>query len=74
MDLETASGADIPIEERGGDEVVTLAGHRIVPAGVPARYPAFDVTPASLVSAIVTERGLVRQPLDGGLAALVGHG
>jgi methylthioribose-1-phosphate isomerase len=41
---------------------------------VPARYPAFDVTPGALVSAIVTERGVVRRPFDAGLAALAGHG
>ena len=41
---------------------VTLAGQRIAPVGVPARYPAFDVTPAALVTAIVTERGVVRRP------------
>ncbi len=67
VDLETRTGADIPIEERGDEEVVTLAGQRIAPAGVPARYPAFDVTPAALVSAIVTERGVVRRPLEDGL-------
>jgi methylthioribose-1-phosphate isomerase len=70
VDLHTASGADIPIEERASDEVVTLAGQRIAPAGVPARYPAFDVTPGELVSAIVTERGVVRRPFAAGLAAL----
>jgi len=74
VDLETPTGASIPIEERGGDEVVTLAGRRIVPAGVPARYPAFDVTPAALVSAIVTERGVVRRPHAEGLAALAARG
>jgi methylthioribose-1-phosphate isomerase len=72
VDLETPDGAAIPIEERGGDEVLTLAGQRIAPAGVPARYPAFDVTPAALVSAIVTERGVVRRPFDAGLRALGG--
>jgi methylthioribose-1-phosphate isomerase len=70
VDLATPTGADIPIEERGDDEVVRIAGQRIAPAGVPARYPAFDVTPAALVSAIVTERGVVRPPLDAGLRAL----
>jgi methylthioribose-1-phosphate isomerase len=70
VDLETPDGAAIPIEERGADEVVVIAGQRIAPAGVPARYPAFDVTPASLVGAIVTERGVVRRPYDMELAAL----
>jgi methylthioribose-1-phosphate isomerase len=70
VDLETPSGAAIPIEERGADEVVTLAGQRIAPAGVPARYPAFDVTPAALVTAIVTERGVVRAPYPEALGLL----
>ncbi len=70
IDLETPAGAAIPIEERSGDEVVTLAGQLIAPAGVPARYPAFDVTPAALVSAIVTERGVVRAPYDEALRSL----
>jgi methylthioribose-1-phosphate isomerase len=70
VDLATPSGAGIPIEERASDEVLTIAGWRIAPAGVPARYPAFDVTPGELVSAIVTERGVVRRPFDAGLAAL----
>jgi methylthioribose-1-phosphate isomerase len=70
VDLATASGAAIPIEERESDEVVTLGGQRIAPDGVRARYPAFDVTPAALVTAIVTERGIVRAPHASGLAAL----
>jgi len=70
VDLETATGAAIPIEERGDHEVVTLGGQRIAPVGVPARYPAFDVTPAALVTAIVTERGVVRAPYDAGLHGL----
>jgi methylthioribose-1-phosphate isomerase len=70
VDLKTPSGDTIPIEERGDDEVVTLAGQRIAPAGVPARYPAFDVTPAALVTAIITERGVVRRPFADALAAL----
>jgi methylthioribose-1-phosphate isomerase len=72
VDLDTPTGAAIPIEERGDDEVLTIAGRRIAPAGVPARYPAFDVTPEALVSAIVTERGVVRRPFDEGLRALAG--
>jgi methylthioribose-1-phosphate isomerase len=70
VDLETPTGADIPIEERAAHEVVLLAGQRIAPVGVPARYPAFDVTPEALVTAIVTERGVVRAPHAEGLRAL----
>jgi methylthioribose-1-phosphate isomerase len=70
VDLDTPDGAAIPIEERAADEVVTLGGQRIAPAGVTARYPAFDVTPEALVAAIVTERGVVRRPYDAGLRAI----
>jgi methylthioribose-1-phosphate isomerase len=70
VDLATARGDDIPIEERPSDEVVVIGGVRIAPVGVTARYPAFDVTPAALVTAIITERGVVRAPHAEGLAAL----
>jgi len=73
VDLETSSGEAIPIEERSGDEVTFVGGVRIAPVGVPARYPAFDVTPAALVTAIVTERGVVRAPYPEALAALAGR-
>ncbi len=72
VDLATPTGGAIPIEERTADEVVTLAGQRIAPEGVPARYPAFDVTPADLVTAIITERGVVRRPYGDALKALSG--
>jgi methylthioribose-1-phosphate isomerase len=70
VDRATATGADIPIEERASDEVMVIGGQRIGPAGVSARYPAFDVTPAALVTAIITERGVVTAPLADGLRAL----
>jgi methylthioribose-1-phosphate isomerase len=70
VDLATPRGGDIPIEERDSDEVLLLAGRRIAPAGVAARYPAFDVTPAELVTAIVTERGVIAAPHAAGLARL----
>ncbi len=60
VDLGTPSGADIPIEERGRDEVARLGGAQLVADGIPCRHPAFDVTPARLVDAIYTERGVVR--------------
>lgn len=67
VDLATATGADIPIENRGGDEVTTMrVGNdavQIAPDGAVAMNPAFDVTPARLVRALVTERG-VASPLD----------
>jgi methylthioribose-1-phosphate isomerase len=70
IDLDTPTGREIPIEERSSEEVVTLAGRRIAPEGVPALHPAFDVTPAELVTAIVTERGIARPPYERTLAAL----
>jgi methylthioribose-1-phosphate isomerase len=74
VDLSTPGGDAIVIEERPGDEVTLFAGQRIAPPGVPARYPAFDVTPAALVSVLITERGLVRAPHAAGLRALAGTG
>lgn len=70
VDRATATGAGIPIEERASDEVMLINGQRIGPAGVAGRYPAFDVTPASLVTAVITERGVVRAPYQDGLRAL----
>jgi methylthioribose-1-phosphate isomerase len=71
IDARTADGAAIPIEERAEDEVVSFAGAQAAPAGARAMNPAFDVTPAALVTAIVTERGVVR-PVDAtGIRALV---
>ncbi|MEN8151323.1 MAG: S-methyl-5-thioribose-1-phosphate isomerase, partial [Planctomycetota bacterium] len=63
FDLSLASGSLIPIEERAAEEVAMGFGPRTMPAGVPAHNPAFDVTPAELVTAIVTEKGLIR-PVD----------
>ena len=62
FDPNCAHGGLIPIEERDPDEVRRIAGIAIAPAGVGALNPAFDVTPAKLVSAIITERGVVRPP------------
>jgi methylthioribose-1-phosphate isomerase len=69
IDLATPDGAAIPIEERGRDEVARIAGRAVVPEGVPVRHPAFDVTPAALVTALVTERGVLRSPDRDRLAA-----
>jgi methylthioribose-1-phosphate isomerase len=70
IDLSLASGAEIPIEERSSREVTEVYGSRIAPEGVTAAHPAFDVTPARLVTAIVTEQGVVRPPYDDALAAI----
>lgn len=71
VDPNTATGDDIPIEERGREEVAEFGERPVVPEGVPVRHPAFDVTPASLVTAIVTERGIARAPYTESLAALL---
>lgn len=60
VDLRTASGDDIPIEERSREEVARVGSTTLVADGIPCRHPAFDVTPAELVDAIYTERGVVR--------------
>ena len=70
IDLNLASGEEIPIEERSPTEVTQLAGRSIAPAGVEARHPAFDVTPHRYVTAIITERGIAREPYTGSLRAL----
>lgn len=67
IDWALADGAAIPIEERAGDELRVLAGHRVIADAVPVANPAFDVTPARLVRALITERGCCA---PGELAAL----
>ncbi|MBK6881133.1 MAG: S-methyl-5-thioribose-1-phosphate isomerase [Elusimicrobia bacterium] len=62
IDPSTKTGDGIPIEERPAAEVLSFAGRRVAPAGARARHPAFDVTPAAFIAAIVTERGVVRPP------------
>jgi methylthioribose-1-phosphate isomerase len=71
IDLSLTSGAQIPIEERSSAEVVQVFSERIAPEGVTAAHPAFDVTPARLVTAIVTERGVLRSPYEEILAEAV---
>ncbi|HCF56822.1 MAG TPA: S-methyl-5-thioribose-1-phosphate isomerase [Myxococcales bacterium] len=70
IDRRIASGEEIPIEERSSDEVTVIAGKRMAPEAVHARHPAFDVTPARLVSAIITERGIARAPYEESIARL----
>ncbi len=68
LDLRIASGAEIPIEERPGEELTRIVGISIAPSGIDSWNPAFDLTPASLITAWVTEEGLWappgRPPLD----------
>jgi methylthioribose-1-phosphate isomerase len=68
VDLATATGGDIDIEERAAEEITTIQGQAIAPAGTEARNPAFDVTPAELISGIVTEEGVLRAPYERSLA------
>jgi methylthioribose-1-phosphate isomerase len=71
IDPGTSTGEGIPVEERDPREVTHVSGKRIGPANVPARNPAFDVTPARYVSAIVTEKGLLRPPYRKSIAAVL---
>ena len=64
IDMSLESGALIPIEERDGDEVVKRFGKSMAPEGVKVRNPAFDVTPAKNISAIITDMGIVYPPFD----------
>ena len=61
IDYNIPCGAQIPIEERSGDEVTQIQGKQIAPAGVKVYNPAFDLTPTRLVTAVITERGLIRR-------------
>lgn len=72
IDMLTPSGEQIPIENRDSAEVLSLAGQRVAAAGAQAWNPAFDITPAGLVDAIVTERGVVLKPTAEKMAALMG--
>lgn len=71
IDFDTPDGASIVVEQRSPDEVTQLAGQPIAPAGSGAYNPAFDVTPPDLVTAIVTERGVVH-PVTGGNLRVLG--
>ncbi len=62
FDLSIASGDEIPIEERHSDEVTCISSHKIAPDGIKVFNPAFDVTPASNIKAIITERGVIVDP------------
>ena len=69
IDMNIASGEEIPIEERSATEVKQLAGVSIAPPEVAARHPAFDITPHCYVTAIITERGIAREPYTENLKA-----
>jgi methylthioribose-1-phosphate isomerase len=73
LDLDLASGAEIPIEERPAWEVTGFADVRWAPPDIAVRNPAFDVTPAELVTALVTERGVIHRPDTSRIRAFVSH-
>lgn len=70
LDLTLQSGDQIPIEERAGSEVTQVGGVTVAPDGIAVRNPAFDVTPAKYVTAIITERGVARAPFNESLRDL----
>lgn len=72
VDMSLQSGESIPIEERGGDEVRQVQGQPLAPAQVDVFNPVFDVTPAGLIDAIVTEKGVIEQPGPTAMAAVFG--
>jgi methylthioribose-1-phosphate isomerase len=73
IDLQTPTGAQIPIEERPEREVTHVGTARLTPVGAQIRNPAFDVTPAKYVTAIITERGIAKAPYESSLVALAGQ-
>ena len=74
IDVSLADGGMIPIEERDHAEVARCGGTQIAPEGVSVWNPAFDVTPAELITAIITERGVIRPPFKAGLMMVEGKG
>jgi methylthioribose-1-phosphate isomerase len=73
IDLSTADGDAIPIEERNAREVTHVGSHQLAPEGARVRNPSFDVTPAKYITAIITERGIYRAPFDQTLRADTGN-
>ncbi|HTX34149.1 MAG TPA: S-methyl-5-thioribose-1-phosphate isomerase [Bryobacteraceae bacterium] len=70
LDLTLASGDLIPIEQRSAAEVTHVFGHAVAPPGTAVQNPAFDVTPARYITAIITERGVARAPFETSLQQL----
>lgn len=73
FDLTLKSGAEIPIEERSPEEVTAFGGRPVAPPGVKVFNPAFDVTPAELITAIITERGVIYPPFTENIAQMMGN-
>jgi len=74
LDIETGQGGDIPIEERPAQEVTHVQGNRIVPEGVSVFNYAFDITPADLITKIITEKGVLDPPYEQSIARVMGGG
>jgi methylthioribose-1-phosphate isomerase len=72
FDLSLATGDEIPIEERDPAEVTAFGGRRTAPEGTPAANPAFDVTPARYITAIITEKGIIGPPYPENIRAALG--
>jgi methylthioribose-1-phosphate isomerase len=70
IDLALTSGEDIPVEQRNPEEVTSIQGKAIAPSGVLATNPAFDITPAEYITAIITEKGVIRAPYEVPLRAV----
>jgi len=70
IDFSLRSGYQIPIEERDPEEVTHIQGMRIAPEGVDVANPAFDITPSQYITAIITEKGIIRHPLEEGLKSI----
>jgi len=72
IDLSLASGDEIPIEQRSPDEVTNIRGVSIAPEGIDVANPAFDVTPHRYITAIITERGIIKEPYGEGIGEVAG--
>lgn len=73
VDLTAPDGTAIPIEQRAADELLNFNGHPVAPAGAEVWNPSFDVTPAELVDALVTERGVILQPNETKMTGMIGE-
>ncbi len=73
FDTSLADGSAIPIEQRHADEVTGYGGNRWAPEGVTVANPAFDITPAALITAIITEKGVMPRPGVEAIRALFGN-
>jgi methylthioribose-1-phosphate isomerase len=71
VDLNTPTGEEIPIEQRGAKEVTHIGNHQLTPDGVDVHNFAFDVTPHEFIAAIITDRGVARAPYTESLSNLV---